>query len=1156
MSQQIICKECSFSNPPGSKFCNNCGTKLPLGTHIICGNCGNSNPVNRVFCDECGSRLIPEVAKPEEKPKDDASAASSKAAFSLPVRKPGETGDLDPRHVPDWLKTGKKNEDDDELLADDELPRIEDLTRDKNTGDLPDWLVDEEDSDPIIRAPTIISTEFYKDLLDRSDLDVPQPEDLFPEEDANLPDWLRDVSPTAVADTPAATDKGLTNWLSELDDDDSEPDDDDEPISHQSLTGWLTDQAQPAEDDWLADTSSDSDLTSWLAEEEETAEAELTETAGASLTNWLSHMEDEEEPDAAEDDGGLTDWLTAQTGQLSDAADEPDDALFATDSGLTEWLSDPEPEAAEPDIRSKLTDWLSDLSDEDEPATAVSSETGLSGWLSADEPELVADADEADDDDWDLGARLTDWLSEEEANRVLPADKPVDQTEFDDDWLWADEATDEPDKTGDGRFDESAHLAGWFDQAADEADAAAFEWQEESELPLSVEAEPGQDLNWLDESEEELASIFQGQPTTDEALPDWLSDAADGDPLIADVDEDDEIDLAQIFGATGNLPTAVAEDDFFDALADADEQPSDAIMSDEPDWLAALTAVGSTNADLPADEAHAALVDDLNLEEAWPSDAGLASEADLDEWGFDDAFPVANDDGSSLPAWISQLDSQSSLVQADDAPVLDSEDLPDWIASLRPNQEIGDSVLPGAFRADLPDSLAGIPTELVGADLPNWLQDIPHDAADMPAIAMPADTQMSDIPDWLQPGLSLDESGADIFSDSSSGGTVDMTGVGDEWSAILDDLPPAVPLEDMLSKAEIPEWVMALKPSELTGTNPQKIEDIGPEETIGPLSGLRGVVTVEPAIALPRVAQPIKDFTVSPEQQQQVSLLMQLSQEGRAAEAVDATGAGRDISGWLRPLFAILLLLAIVLGLRGVVPVQEQTVVPVHLLDFQTAVQQAAGQNVLLAFEYSPAMSAELTPAAELLMHQLAANGSHVVTISQFTAGVPLAEQLAGDSATHLGYLSGGAIGLRWFGECLSDNVHCDMLFAQSLTAVDQQALQDVGLVVLLTAEHQSLVNWIEQVGGRPSNERPLVVVSSQALAPTIRPYRYSGQVAGMLAGLPDIAAYQQIYFGGRGNDDIQKLFNAQLLGQLLLVGLLLVGILIYSITGLRERRR
>lgn len=49
------CPNCGHINPPGTKFCSECGTKLPSGN--VCPNCGHVNPVGAKFCSECGTKL-------------------------------------------------------------------------------------------------------------------------------------------------------------------------------------------------------------------------------------------------------------------------------------------------------------------------------------------------------------------------------------------------------------------------------------------------------------------------------------------------------------------------------------------------------------------------------------------------------------------------------------------------------------------------------------------------------------------------------------------------------------------------------------------------------------------------------------------------------------------------------------------------------------------------------------------------------------------------------------------------------------------------------------------------------------------------------------------------------------------------------------------
>jgi len=52
---QRTCPQCGRENPEGTKFCQDCGSKL--GQRNVCPSCGAENPAGTRFCQECGSRL-------------------------------------------------------------------------------------------------------------------------------------------------------------------------------------------------------------------------------------------------------------------------------------------------------------------------------------------------------------------------------------------------------------------------------------------------------------------------------------------------------------------------------------------------------------------------------------------------------------------------------------------------------------------------------------------------------------------------------------------------------------------------------------------------------------------------------------------------------------------------------------------------------------------------------------------------------------------------------------------------------------------------------------------------------------------------------------------------------------------------------------------
>ena len=58
--EERTCPSCGNENPEGTKFCQECGTKL--GQKNTCPSCGTANPMGVKFCQECGTRLQGEAA--------------------------------------------------------------------------------------------------------------------------------------------------------------------------------------------------------------------------------------------------------------------------------------------------------------------------------------------------------------------------------------------------------------------------------------------------------------------------------------------------------------------------------------------------------------------------------------------------------------------------------------------------------------------------------------------------------------------------------------------------------------------------------------------------------------------------------------------------------------------------------------------------------------------------------------------------------------------------------------------------------------------------------------------------------------------------------------------------------------------------------------
>jgi len=1130
MSHEKICKHCGFANPYSSKFCNNCGEKLPLGTHIICPDCSAANAHDRVFCDECGTRLIPDTAKPEEpKPKE---PAAGPGAFTLPARKPGETGDLDPLTLPDWLRTGETEPVD--ASPPEDLPPVEELKPEKDkTGDLPDWLVHE--SKPIIHAPTVISTELYRDLIENSE-DSPQPDDLLESAgEANLPDWLAEPEsePEAEPESPAPPPV-----------DPAVPSPEPSPVKTEP-------PAQPAADeieapDWLTETDPgsaaiDDSLTSWLFD---------LETAPAA-------KEGDESADLSQ---GLTEWLEDSGELLPEDAETGLTGLFLDAS---EELEPPVAPAAEQDLTDEeisdgLTGWLTELEDETSPAaeeTAVEETSGLTDWLtSLDEPT--------------------------EATAVPSTEEPAPATEaaVEPDLAWLDEPEPtEPEiiEPADTLLAAAVVTSEAIPEKEPESEPETEPVQEaepvqEPEPKVETEAELAPELfiseEDIEEAEDEFARLFAEEP--EEELPEWLMTAElEGESLVAETAEDDFVDEDALPDAADLDWTADLVDSGVLAAASADEEetntPRDA--DEEPDWLADLAAISTGQLIIEAQDSEPELPEPEALdaepeEEAIVEDTAVSepplslleepeSSLEAEEWAMDTLFG-SDAEADEMPEWLSQLDDTAEITDdtasdiAEPPPIATDEELPDWISSMRPSEAaMHDSSLPEVLtpESELPDAFEDIPDDLAGGELPDWLQDVALAGA---AAAATSDTDdRSEIPDWLQAGDEETLASGEL-ADAASG----------DWQTMLDDLPEAQPMAEQLAKADIPEWVQALKPVELSGES--RAEPQGPEEKSGPLRGLHGVVPVASLLIQPHeTTTAVEQFTVSKEQQEQAALLRQLSREEPAQIAPVAQTGSQSLSAWLRVLLALVLIAAVILGLRGANFINKSvTAVPEPISGVHTAVTDAAGQTVLVAFEYTPSLAGELTPEAHTLLAQLEENQSRLLVISQYTSGSPIAAELGEFyDAENLGYLPGNAVSLRQLSDCMTPGAACQTLAGQPVSTEASALLEDVALIIVFTGRRESLVNWVEQVGSQ--QDIPLVAGVTQGLAPSAEPYYLTGQLNGVLAGMPGTAVYQQAYTD-KLTKPVNQEFNALIITQILAAIFLVIGAIMYGITGITAKKQ
>lgn len=391
----------------------------------------------------------------------------------------------------------------------------------------------------------------------------------------------------------------------------------------------------------------------------------------------------------------------------------------------------------------------------------------------------------------------------------------------------------------------------------------------------------------------------------------------------------------------------------------------------------------------------------------------------------------------------------------------------------------------------------------------------------------------------------------------------------DELIAMLDELPEDVAKSDIVSasldsddaltSADIPDWLQAIQPKDLNGEGFDQVN--APVEADGPLAGLAGVIPVTATLSISKSRRAGTQYQLTKEQKQQIALLQRLTQGEQAESVSDKSEREGVTSIQFRLIVGTILLVVILVGLflppiEGIVPGSANIYVPEGAEEAFDVTDGLGGRPVLVAFEYTPAMAGELDIVAGVYLQHLSQQNSPVLTVSQVAAGVPMAERMVQQAEINqhvaLGLLPGEATGVRYLGTCIEESIECDLLNSQELGNDVSEMLAQVGLIIVLAADRESLISWIEQVGSQ--SDVPIVAGVSQAMGPIAAPFLASGQLVGNLDGLPGAAAYEGHL--GSSSGMAAELLSSTILAQWMIIIALAGASIYFGLQAARQRSR
>jgi hypothetical protein len=371
--------------------------------------------------------------------------------------------------------------------------------------------------------------------------------------------------------------------------------------------------------------------------------------------------------------------------------------------------------------------------------------------------------------------------------------------------------------------------------------------------------------------------------------------------------------------------------------------------------------------------------------------------------------------------------------------------------------------------------------------------------------------------------------------------------------------------KESLTPAEIPAWLLALKPAELRGEGEEKglpPSSEEPREETGLLTGLQGTLPVEMIIAQPRAMSRADVLRPSIADTPQARLFSEiLGQPLSTAPKEIAPASARVPAALPRWLTYIVLIVAVSIPFFLSKPLfPHNTELTPGVADLHQAIE-ALGSNapVLVVFDYDPTTSGEMDMLAQALVGHLMDRGAWIVAISLLPAGPATAQTvldtLAAERPTYadrygqryvnLGYLPGEATGIRLLSRSVQTALPRDFYgtpLADLTAMAGLGTIQDFDLIVELAATQNTLRWWIEQAS-TPSGI-PLVAGVSASVDPLVRPYYEadSKQLVGMVGGIVGAATYKALPSSSGPVDESALRLDSLWVGQLAIVLLLLVG--------------
>jgi len=333
-----------------------------------------------------------------------------------------------------------------------------------------------------------------------------------------------------------------------------------------------------------------------------------------------------------------------------------------------------------------------------------------------------------------------------------------------------------------------------------------------------------------------------------------------------------------------------------------------------------------------------------------------------------------------------------------------------------------------------------------------------------------------------------------------------------------------------------------------------------PEETEGPLAGLRGVI---PGMAIGASMRPKSislKLQATDEQQASAALLEQIlgSETNPRALITSSFIASQRVLRWIVAGLFLFILSTVIFLRSQTMPISAD--LPLDGDNASSAVVRVpANGKVLVVIDYEPSLAGEMEAIGGPVLDQMTLTSHPAFSfVSTSPNGSALVERLVsktgidqlGAEYHNLGFLPGGAAGVLGFVQGPGEII----------PASGVGKFSDYAMVIVMTDHAEAGRTWVEQLHAQRVRQvdpalssQPLIVLASAQAGPLLQPYLSSGQITGMISGLADAARYE--FMNGTRPGIARSYWDAFGVGLMMSIALIVIGSLWSLFTGMRARR-